>query len=470
LRLFVIRLQQLWLLFLWDGGMGLTTIKEGLDLPISGVPDQSSVQNGKAVQTVALLGEDYVGMRPTIVAQAGDRVKLGDVLFTDKKIEGILYTSPGTGEVVVINRGAKRAFLSMVIRLDGSDEVTFDSHNEDAIVDLDRETVKNQLVESGQWPALRTRPFSKVADPATQPHAIFVNAMDTSPLAPDMAQVLAGGEKNFALGLQIVSKLTDGTIFVCKAPELDLPQITADRVQIEDFEGLHPAGLVGTHIHFLDPVGRNKTVWHLGLQDVIAWGHLFTTGRIMTDRIVAVGGPTVKHPQLIRTRLGASLADLTDGELEDVENRVISGSVLSGRKADEARAFLGRYHQQITALEEGNKRELLGWLTPGLEFFTIKNLALSKLLFGERIKMNTSTNGSHRALVPHGNYNEVMPLDILPDFLIRALVTRDLDDAEKLGILELDEEDLALCTFSCSSKMDFGPILRENLTTIEKEG
>ena len=450
--------------------MALTKIKQGLDLPISGVPDQSTIQNGKPVQTVALLGEDYVGMRPTIVAQVGDRVKLGDVLFTDKKMEGVLYTSPGAGEVISINRGIKRAFLSTVIRLEGNDEVTFESHREDEIDNLDRETVKEQLISSGQWTALRTRPFSKVADPETEARSIFVNAMDTNPLSPDMARVLAGQEKNFALGLKIVSKLVDGTVFVCRDPELDLPEIDDDRVQIEEFSGPHPAGLVGTHIHFLDPVHRNKTVWHIGLQDVIAWGHLFTTGRIMTERVVALSGPTVKHPKLIRTRMGASIMDVVEGELENVENRIISGSVLSGRKADEARAFLGRYHQQITALEEGNKRAFLGWVTPGLEFFTIKNLALSKMFFGQRLKLNTSTNGSHRALVPHGNYDDVMPLDILPNFLIRALVTYDLDDAEKLGILELDEEDLSLCTFSCSSKMDFGPILRENLTEIEKEG
>ncbi|MDP6037041.1 MAG: Na(+)-translocating NADH-quinone reductase subunit A [Candidatus Latescibacteria bacterium] len=448
----------------------MTKIKKGLDIPISGSPDQSSVQNGASVQTVALLGEDYVGMRPTLVAQVGDRVKLGDVLFTDKKMEGVKYTSPGAGEVIAVNRGARRAFLSMVIRLDGSDEITFEARSEEDIRGLDRKAAKTQLIESGQWTALRARPFSKVADPATEPHAIFVNAMDSNPLSPDMAHVLAGEEENFALGIEIVSKLTDGTIFVCVSPELNLPEIQTNRVQVEEFDGPHPAGLVGTHIHFLEPVNRNKTVWHLGIQDVIAWGQLFMTGRIRTERVVSLGGPTVKQPRLIRTRAGACVADLVDGGLEDVENRVISGSVLSGRKADDARGFLGRYHQQITALEEGNKREFLGWLMPGLNFFTIKNLALSKLMPGTRLKLNTSTNGSQRTLIPHGNYETVVPLDILPTFLIRALVTRDLDEAEKLGLLELDEEDLALCTFSCTSKMDFGPILRENLTTIEKEG
>ena len=449
--------------------MGLTRTKKGLDLPIAGSPDQSTIHT-KSVQSVALLGEDYVGMRPTMLVQPGDKVKLGDTVLVDKKTEGVKYTAPGAGEVVAVNRGAKRAFLSLVIRLEGNDEVTFDAHGDDAIAGLDRETAKTQLIDSGQWTALRTRPYSKVADPAVVPHSIFVNVMDTNPLAPNMAKVIAGQEQNFLRGLKIVSKLTDGTIFVCKDLDLDLPNMDVDRVQVEEFTGPHPAGLVGTHIHFLDPVHRGKMVWHLGVQDVIAWGHLFATGKIMTDRIISIGGPTVKHPQLVKTRMGASLTDLLDGKLEDVENRIISGSVLSGRKGDEARSFLGRYHQQVTALQEGRKRELLGWLGPLTDVVTVKNMALSKLFFGTKFKLTTSTNGSLRTLVPHGNYEEVMPLDLLPTFLIRALATYDLEDAEKLGLLELDEEDLALCTFSCTSKMDFGPILRENLTIFEKEG
>jgi Na+-transporting NADH:ubiquinone oxidoreductase subunit A len=449
--------------------MGLTRIKKGFDLPIAGTPNQSTIHT-KNVTSVALLGEDYIGMRPTMLVQPGDKVKLGDVVLVDKKMEGVKYTAPGSGEVVAVNRGAKRAFLSLVIRLEGNDEVEFGAHSDDALANLDRETVKTQLIDSGQWTAWRARPFSKAADPKGVPHSIFVNVMDTNPLAPAMAQVIAGQEQNFLRGLQIVSKLTDGVIFVCKDPDLKLPQIDVDRVQVEEFSGPHPAGLVGTHIHFLDPVSRGKVVWHLGVQDVIAWGHLFATGHILTDRIVSIAGPTVKHPQLVKTRLGASLTDLVEGELVDVENRIVSGSVLSGRKSDDARCYLGRYHQQVTVLEEGRKRELLGWLGPMFDVVTIKNLALSKLFFGNKFNLTTSTNGSRRSLVPHGNYDEVVPLDILPTFLIRALATYDIEGAEKLGILELDEEDLALCTFSCTSKMDFGPLLRENLTIFEKEG
>jgi Na+-transporting NADH:ubiquinone oxidoreductase subunit A len=449
--------------------MGLTRIKKGFDIPLAGAPDQSTVCT-RAVKTVALLGEDYVGMRPTMLVKPGDKVKLGDVVLVDKKTEGVKYTSPGAGEVVAINRGDKRAFLSLVVRLEGSDEVTFAAHTDEALASLGREAAHTQLIDSGQWTALRRRPFSKVADPASVPHAIFVNAMDTNPLAPHMAPMLAGQEKNFVRGLRVVSALTDGSVFVCRHPDLKLPEIDIPRVRVEEFSGPHPAGLVGTHIHFLDPVYRGKSVWHLGIQDVIAWGHLFATGRIMTDRIVSIGGPTVKHPHLVKTRMGASIAELIEGELEDADNRVISGSVLSGRKTDEARAYLGRYHQQITVLAEGKKREFLGWLGPMFNAVSIKNLAMSKLLYGTKFKLTTSANGSRRTLIPHGNYDEVFPLDLLPNFLIRALATYDLEDGEKLGILELDEEDLALCTFSCTSKMDFGPILRENLTIFEKEG
>ena len=330
--------------------MGLTRIKKGLDLPISGAPDVAQVDTRKSVKTVALAGDDYVGMRPTMAVQVGDRVKLGDALFTDKKMESVFYTAPGAGEVIEINRGAKRAFQSVVIRLEGAEEVAFEARADDAIGALDREAVQALLLKSGQWPALRTRPFSKVADPEAVPHSIFVTAMDTNPLAPPMDKVLNGQEQNFIRGLNIVSKLTDGAVFICKTPDLTLPQIDVPRMRVEDFDGPHPAGLVGTHIHFLDPVHRKKTVWHIGLQDVIAWGHLFATGHIMTDRLVSLAGPTVKQPRLLKTRMGASLADLTAGELEDVENRVISGSVLSGRTAGGPYAYLGRYHQQITAL------------------------------------------------------------------------------------------------------------------------
>ncbi len=445
-------------------------IKKGLNLPVNGEPEQV-VSESKNPRRVALLGDDYVGMRPTLHVKVGDQVKLGQLLFTDKKMEGVKFTSPGAGRVVEINRGEKRAFKSIVIELQGSDEVTFRSHTPSKIHGLSREKVREQLIDSGLWTALRARPFSKVADPATTPHSIFITAMDTNPLAPSIEKILEGNENHFSNGLAVLSRLTDGPLYLCKAPGSTIPTGEVKNLVVEEFDGPHPAGLAGTHIHFLDPVNRTKTVWYISLQDVIAFGVLFTSGRIHTERIISLAGPSVNRPRLVKTRLGASVEDICKGELkEDRENRMISGSVLSGRTAAGYEAYLGRYHQQISVLEEGNKKVFLGWMTLGANLYGIKNLFLSKLIPGKKFDFTTSTNGSERAIVPSGNYEKVMPLDILPTFLLRALCVDDIEDAEKLGALELDEEDLALCTFACQSKIEFGPILRRNLTKIEKEG
>ena len=242
-------------------------------------------------------------------------------------------------------------------------------------------------------------------------------------------------------------------------------------VRTETFAGPHPAGLAGTHIHFLDPVHAEKSVWSLNYQDTIAVGKLFATGRLWTERVVSIAGPMAAKPRLVRTRLGASLDELTAGELKTGKKlRVISGSVFGGRTSRGACAFLGRYHLQVSCLEEGTEREMLHYLRAGANKHSVMNLFISKLSSGKLFDFTTSTNGSPRAMVPIGNYEEVMPLDILPTQLLRALIVGDTEMAQKLGCLELDEEDLALCTYVCAGKYEYGPILRDNLTRIEKEG
>ena len=449
--------------------MGTIKIKKGLDLPISGKPEQK-VYDGPRIHQVAILGEDYIGMKPTMQVAIGETVKLGQVVFIDKKMPAVKYTAPGSGKVVGIHRGEKRKFLSMVIQLEGDEEVTFKSYNDRQLKDLKRAAVIEQMIESGQWPLLRQRPFSKVANPEDTPNSIFVTAMDTNPLAPMVSLTLAGKESLFQAGLTVLSKLTEGKIYVCKSPAENIPVGDVPRVQVENFAGKHPAGLVGTHIHFLDPVGRHKTVWYINAQDVVKLGYLFTTGKIMTEHIVALGGPQVKQPRLLKTRVGASLFDLTESELKDGDNRIISGSVLSGRKATPEVGFLGRFHQQVSVLREGREKIFLGWLRPGFDKFSAINMVASKLLGKKEFDFTTALNGGKRAIVPIGVYEKVMPLDIIPTYLLRSLVVNDIEDLEKLGILELDEEDLALCTFVCQSKLDYGPMLRKNLTIIEKEG
>ena len=447
----------------------MINIKKGLDLPIEGAPQQV-IHDGSAVKRVAVLGEEFIGMRPTMHVRVDDQVKKGQVLFEDKKNPGVLFTAPAAGTVKEINRGAKRVLQSVVIEINGSEQITFDSFKADELSSIDREKAKEVLIQSGQWTALRVRPFSKVAAVDANPSSIFVTAIDTNPLAADPAVIIAENAQAFEAGLAVVSRLTDGKVFVCKQAGSQVPSSSIPQVEVHEFGGVHPAGLVGTHIHHLDAVSASKQVWHIGYQDVIAYGHLFLTGEISTDRVISLAGPRVKNPRLVKTQLGASLDDLVAGELEDGDNRVISGSVLSGSTSAGPQAFLGRYHVQVSVLLEGREKELFGWIRPGSDKFSVTRTFLSHLTPSRLFKMTTSTGGSKRAMVPMGNYERVMPLDILPTPLLRDLISRDLDGAITLGALELDEEDLALCTFVCPGKYEYGSILRDCLTTIEKEG
>ncbi len=449
--------------------MGTFKIKKGNTLPINGEPRQE-IENGKSVKRVALLGEDYVGLKPTMEVDIGDSVKLGQLLLTDKKLPGVKYTAPGAGKVVEINRGEKRAFLSLVIELEGDEEVSFTAFGENALATLDREMVVKQLVDSGLWTTLLARPFGHVANPETVPNSIFVTAMDTNPLAPVVEKIVQGQETDFKNGLLVLSRLTEGKVFVCKKPSEEIPVPDKPQFSVESFDGPHPAGLPGTHIHFLDPIGKNKIVWHIQAQDVIKVGKLFTTGKLSVEHVVALGGAGATSPRLLRTRVGACLSELLEGELKEGDNRTISGSVFNGHTSTPERNYLGRFHQQITVIHEGRERHFLGWLDYGPKHYSVKNIVMSKLIPNKRFDFNTSQNGGVRAIVPIGSYEKVMPLDILPAHLLKALAIQDVEESEKLGCLELIEEDLALCTFVCPSKIDHGENLRKTLTVIEKEG
>lgn len=451
----------------------LIKIKKGLDLPISGKPEQR-IDAARPVRHVAVLGVDHVDLKPTMLIAEGDKVKLGQPLFEHKKLPGVRITAPGAGEVVAINRGARRMLQSVVIRLDESEEEeTFDKYDAGQLGALSAQQVVDNLLASGMWTALRTRPYSKLPDPTSRPAAIFVTAMDTNPLAADAAPIIEAEAEAFGHGLAVLSRLTDGTLWVCKSAAASLPVPEEQgKVRVASFDGPHPAGLPGTHIHFLDPVDARKTAWYLNYQETIAIGKLFTTGRIWTERIIALGGPQVKNPRLLRTRLGACIEELLDDELVAGENRAISGSVLSGRRAAGWSSYLGRHHLQISVLEEGKGREVLGWLNPAGPRYSFLNVMFSSFTrsTGRAFPFTTSQNGSPRAMVPVGTFEDVMPLDILPTQLLRYLLVGDTDMAQKLGCLELDEEDLALCSYVCVGKYDYAPVLRKNLNQIEREG
>lgn len=429
------------------------------------------------------MAADYPGMRPKMLCKVGDRVKRGQPLFEDRKAAGVIYTAPGAGQVVGINRGEYRALISVVIELTESeaagepsddDFATFSSYEGKAIDKLEPSEISALLTESGMRTAFRQRPFDRVpSTEAARPAALFVTASDSHPLALDPAIVLQDEDaaEAFADGLKVIATLCEGTTYVCKAQGAEIPTGGA-KVQVEEFAGPHPSGTVGFHIHTLFPVSRQRSAWHLNYQDVISIGRLFKTGKLDVSRMVSLAGPGIRTPGLVRTRVGAEIDGLLrPKELLNWESRVVSGSVLWGRIAmGEEHGFLGRYHLQITALEEGRKRELLGWLKPGFDLFSITRTFASKLMPDLKFNFDTNLNGSPRAMVPIGMFEEIFPFDIFPTFLLRAILMRDLSRAEELGVLELAEEDLALCTYVAPGKHDFGAALRANLDEIWKEG
>jgi Na+-transporting NADH:ubiquinone oxidoreductase subunit A len=359
--------------------------------------------------------------------------------------------------------------VSIVIAVDDSVQPQRLESFRGAGMRLDADAVRALLLESGLWTALRTRPFSRVPSPTSSPRALFITAIDTRPHAPSVDAVLAGRMDDFQAGVACLAKLSSGTTFVCVAAGSRVTVPALPGVKVATFDGPHPAGNAGTHIHFLSPVDLERTAWHVGYQDVAAIGRLFTTGQLDVERVVALAGPGVRQPRLLRTRLGASTDALTRGELLPGVQRIVSGSVLDGRTAQgEVHGYLGRYHLQVSVLAEATERELFGWIMPGFDKFSLSGV-VAGAFSGRRLALNTTTNGGSRAMVPIGSFERVMPLDLMPTFLLRALLMKDDERAEALGALELDEEDLALCTFVCPGKAEYGPLLRAALARIEKE-
>jgi Na+-transporting NADH:ubiquinone oxidoreductase subunit A len=433
------------------------TIKKGLDIPLSGVPEQS-IYPAQEVNTVALLGADFIGLKPKFLVNPGDRVGLGQPLFFDKHDPLVQYTAPGGGTITAINRGARRVLQSVVIELDegAAEEKRFTAFNGEELAGLGENTVKDVLLNSGLWTALRTRPYSRVPHSSSRPRALFVTAIDTQPLAANPQVIIDGHREAFGHGLRVIAQLTTGPVYLCTGLGWQIDEPAIDRLQRVEFAGAHPAGLPGTHIHYLFPVSAEGAVWHIGYQDVIAIGKLFTTGRVWTERVIALGGAAVTRPRLLRTRSGASIEDLVRGEIsEPMPCRVVSGSVLSGRTVTGVLAFLGHYHQQLSVIREnGTKRRLFGWFRSP----------------GGKETVTTALHGRPTAMLPVGDFEHVMPLDILPAPLLRALLVKDTDLAQALGCLELDEEDLALCSYVCPAKYDYAAVLRINLEQIEREG
>ncbi len=448
--------------------MNTFLLTKGLDIPISGNPEPT-IRPGNPIRQVALIGDDYIGMKPTMLVNVGDQVTLGQQLFTDKKNPGVVFTSPGCGTVISINRGDRRAFESIVIELDGDEAITFFDSGGD-LGQLAPQSIREKLIDSGLWTAFRTRPYGKIPAITAEPVSLFITAMDSSPLAADPKIIINEYQAEYQLGLKTLRRLVTVPIHYCTDTKTLAPCEELDGVEYWSFNGPHPAGLPSTHIHFIDPVHENKTVWQIGYQDVIGIGHLFLTGQLPTERIIALAGAGVIMPSLIKTRIGASLRELCRRELSLDELRIISGSVLSGRQSTGNFAFLGRYHDQVSVIEESSGRSILNWLLPGKGRFSVRPIFSSAYMKKQLFPMKTALWGGKRAIYPLGTYDEVMPLDIIATSLLKSISVGDTEKSKALGALELIEEDLGLCGFVCPGKNEFGPVLRKVLTAIELGG
>ena len=434
-------------------------ITTGLDLPISGAP-KASLSDEPNSSSVALLSNDFIGMKPTMMVKEGDEVKAGQILFEDKKNPGILFTSPAGGKVKDINRGDKRRFLS--VEIDISDDEQFEQFE----IGESPDQIKNTIINSGLWNSFRTRPFNRTPSIKESPDALFINCCDTNPLSLDPHHIITYNQNDFDEGLKILCDLFKCDINL--SYQFDDFDTSNDNINYYQFEGPHPAGLSSTHISNIYPVNLNRSVWTINYQDVISLGYLKINKKIRTNKIISLGGPSVYEPSLLNVRICGNIDEITAGKIE-TNSRIISGSVLHGHKSEGIMNYLGFYDSQISALPDEVNEIFMNWLMPGSSLHSKLNVFLSSFIKPKKFVFNTSIGGGNRAIVPISSYEEVMPMDILVTQLLKALVVFDTEMAIELGMLELAPEDLALCSYVCPSKYDYSSILLDNLNKLYLE-
>ncbi len=450
----------------------LTRLRKGLDIKIIGSAAKQ-LDGEHRPASYALKPTDFIGMAPIpkVIPNEGDSVQVGDHIFFDKTRPEVFYTAPVSGTIARIERGDKRAITAVVIEADA--ELRFREFPVEDPAGMERETIIQRMLDAGAWPFVRQRPFNTVAIPTDTPKAIHVSGFDSAPLGVDYNFILQGREKSFQRGLDVLRKLSGGKVHLNLSarnkPVDALNQATG--VQINWFDGPHPAGNVGIQIHHVDPINKGDVVWFVRPQDVLVIGKLFHEGRFDPERTIAVAGPEVTRPRYIRTRLGAHVAGLLDGRLRQEHVRAISGNVLTGTQVDRKAGFLGFYDDLLSVIAEGDQPEMFGWLLPSYPRPSASNTYPIILNDApeEGFRVNTSTHGEERAFVMTGQYEKVLPMDLYPVALLKAIMARDFELMEGLGIYEVDTEDMALCEFVCTSKIDVQEILREGLEFVRSQ-
>lgn len=425
------------------------------------------------VKSFAVQPKNFVGMSPIpkVVVEVGQRVLAGEELFFDKKRPEVKYVSPVSGEIAAVNRAEKRSIAEVVILADNT--IEYKQLDVPNAATVSREDLVRFLLDNGAWPMLRQRPYNIVADETIVPRDIFVSTFDSAPLAPDLNKVVDGQEKAFQKGLDVLKRLTDGKVYLgLDASAEHIPStIFSEAVGVEKtyFKGKHPAGNVGVQIHHTKPLANEDVVWTLGVQEVLTLGKLFTEGRFDASRVVVLTGAELEEPKYVQTYLGANIGDLVKGNLKGDKSRLVAGDVLSGQQKT-ASQFLNYYDDQLTVLAEGDDYELFGWLLPIEMRPSISNTFPNFLFPDQKFVANTNTHGEKRAFVVTTDYEQVMPMDIYVQPLMKAIMVNDFERMEGLGITELVEEDVALCEFACTSKMPLQKILRQGLDEMRAQG
>jgi len=450
-------------------------LKKGYDIKLAGKTEKVLVDAG-ASKYFASQPFDYLGLKPRLEVAEGSQVKIGTPLYNNKERPEIKFVSPASGNVVQINRGERRKIAEVVIESDGRDEaVDFGSYDEKGIESLSTDGIKDLLLKGGMWPMIRQRPFSKIANPDLTPRDIFITGMDTAPLVADPEFILQGEEKYFNTGLSILKKLTGGKIFLSLngAVKEHLPfLVNAPGVEVHEFQGKHPAGNLSVHIHHVAPIKVGDVVWYINAVDVPLLGKFFLTGTYPTERIVCLAGSALKAEvrKYYRTRVGTNIQALfNEGDLTQPLVRVITGNVFRGRKIPE-NGYLGFYNRTVTVIPDSKERVLFGWLTPGLDQESFSRTFLSRYFPRDEYIKDTRLHGGKRAFIQTGDYEKVLPMDIYPTYLVKSIMAGEIEDMIGLGLLEVDDEDFALCTYICPSKIDFGEHIRKGLDILEKEG
>ncbi len=445
----------------------VTKIKRGLDIAIKGKAEKILVQADPS-EMYAVKPIDFAGLTPKLTVKVDHEVKAGSPLFFDKYHPGVLFTSPVSGKVVSITRGERRRILEVVVKADP--EIAYESFRKGDPESMEREAVIENLQKSGLWPFIRQRPYHVIADSSDTPKAIFISGFDTAPLAPDYDFVLKGERDAFRTGIKALSKLTDGYIHIGVDGKFPVSEVYTDldRVHLHHFRGPHPAGNVGIQIHHIDPVNKGDIVWTINPQDVVIIGRLFEKGIFDASRIVALAGTEVKTPRYYKTMLGSSILSLVKDNLKEGNHRYISGNVLTGKKILND-GYIGYYDSLVSVIPEGDHYDFLGWALPGLDKFSMSRTFLAWLTPNKEFTMHTNLNGGKRAFVMTGQYEKVLPMDIYPVHLLKAILVEDIDKMENLGIYEIAEEDLALCEFVCTSKTEVQSIVRSGIELMIKE-